>query len=233
MDKSEREITTALKRTALFRAAATATLARLASQVALLDVPRGKLLCRSGERWPGLYLVASGRVMQSVGAPRGVRKVIDLVGPGGYFGLAAAIHGAPEIVTVETLADSALLLVPREALLDCAAEDAGLGRQLMAALSREVCGLVTDIEAMSLHSGRARVANYLLQFADAARARSITLPAKKSLIASRLNLTPEYFSRMLHDMIADGTIAVSGRQIAILDPGRLRQRGAEAGSAGG
>jgi CRP/FNR family transcriptional regulator, dissimilatory nitrate respiration regulator len=84
--------------------------------------------------------------------------------------------------------------------------------------------LISDIEAFSLRSGRERVANYLLQIAAAngERQSSITLPAKKSVIASRLSLTPEYFSRMLHELIASGTIAVDGRRITVLDPNRLR-----------
>lgn len=227
MAKRENETAAALKRSQLFRTLAPAALARLALNAAAVKLPRGKQLCRSGERCPGLYLVVSGRVMLSIGAPRGASKVIELIGPGGHIGLAAAVLGAPETVTAQTLADSSLLLIPCEALLDCATGNPGFALQLVAELSRQVCGLISDIEAFSLHSGRERVAGYLLQIAAAggARPRPVTLPAKKSIIASRLSLTPEYFSRMLHELIAAGAIAVNGRQVTILDPGRLRNPG--------
>jgi CRP/FNR family transcriptional regulator, dissimilatory nitrate respiration regulator len=42
------------------------------------------------------------------------------------------------------------------------------------------------------------------------------------MLASRLNLTPEYFSRVLHELVDKGMIAVQGREITILDIGRLR-----------
>lgn len=224
MSKHERDATAALRRVALLRTLSPAALARLAASSTLLSLPRGKPLCRSGERCAGLYIVVSGRIMLSVGAPQGARKVIELLGPGDHVGLAAAVHGVPEAVAAETLTDSMLLLIPRAALLDCAADNAGFALQLVAALSRQVCGLIADIEAFSLRSGRERVANYLLQLAAAsgARPRPVTLPAKKSIIASRLSLTPEYFSRMLHELIAAGAVAVNGRQITVLDPGRLR-----------
>jgi CRP-like cAMP-binding protein len=48
------------------------------------------------------------------------------------------------------------------------------------------------------------------------------LSAKKSIIASRLSVTPEYFSRTLHELISAGAIAVNGRQIVILDAVCLR-----------
>ncbi len=224
MSKRERDATGALRRVALLRALPPAALARLAASATLLNLPRGRQLCSSGERCPGLYLLVNGRVMLSIGAPRGASKVMELIGPGGHIGLAAAVLGAPETVTAQALADSSLLLIPCEALLDCATDNPGFALQLVAELSRQVCGLISDIEAFSLHSGRERVAGYLLQIApgSGARPRPITLPAKKSIIASRLSLTPEYFSRMLHELIAAGAIAVNGRQITILDSNRLR-----------
>ncbi len=228
MSKHERDATAALRRVALLRALAPAALARLAASATLLNLPRGKQVCRSGERCAGLYIVLSGRIMLSVGAPPGESKVIELIGPGGHIGLAAAVHGVPETVTAETLADSSLLLIPRVALLECATDNPQLALQLVAALSRQVCRLIADIEVFSLRSGRERVANYLLHNATASgsRLRPVRLPAKKSIIASRLSLTPEYFSRMLHELIEAGAITVHGRQITVLDPAYLRQRSA-------
>ncbi|MFO1371539.1 MAG: helix-turn-helix domain-containing protein, partial [Candidatus Competibacteraceae bacterium] len=49
------------------------------------------------------------------------------------------------------------------------------------------------------------------------------LPASKHIIASRLNLTPETLSRILHSLSESGLIAVKGRRIAVLDMARLRQ----------
>jgi CRP-like cAMP-binding protein len=51
---------------------------------------------------------------------------------------------------------------------------------------------------------------------------AIRLPAKKSIIASRLNLTQEHFSRILHEIQAAGLVEIRGREIRLLDVGRLR-----------
>jgi CRP-like cAMP-binding protein len=50
----------------------------------------------------------------------------------------------------------------------------------------------------------------------------VTLPAGKSVIASRLNITPEHFSRILHELTEAQLIAVNGRTVRILDMERLR-----------
>ena len=46
---------------------------------------------------------------------------------------------------------------------------------------------------------------------------TVTLGAGKAVLASRLNLTPETFSRSLRELSAAGLIAVRGRQIVLLD----------------
>ena len=56
----------------------------------------------------------------------------------------------------------------------------------------------------------------------------VTLPAQKSLVASRLNLTAEYFSRILHELASAGVIRIEGRDIVILDAARLGTFGADA-----
>ena len=53
-------------------------------------------------------------------------------------------------------------------------------------------------------------------------ALTITLQAAKGVIASRLNLTQEHFSRILHQLMEAGLIEISKREIRIPDIGRLR-----------
>jgi len=48
----------------------------------------------------------------------------------------------------------------------------------------------------------------------------VSLPVSKATIASRLSLTPEYFSRVLHELEAEGLIEIDKRDICILDPAR-------------
>lgn len=212
-----------MRRMSLFKRLRTTTLTRLAAPASVLTVGRGKAAWQGNQRGDGLYAVVSGRIKLSAQAARGAEKVIELAGPDEHLGLAAAILDVRSPLAVEALTDSSLLFIPRGTLLAAAADDAVFALRLLDALSRQVLELTTDIQARSLHSGRQRIADFLLQLVanNKASGKQITLPAKKSVIASRLDLTPEYFSRMLHELIVTGVIAVSGRQITILDPVRL------------
>lgn len=74
-------------------------------------------------------------------------------------------------------------------------------------------------------SGTQRVAGYLLSRLRENRKHddaTVTLPARKGIIASQLNLTHEHFSRILHDLVAQGMIEVRGREIRLTDLGKLR-----------
>jgi len=93
-------------------------------------------------------------------------------------------------------------------------------------LSRRLHSLVSDVEAYALRSGAQRVIGYLLRDirmqAAPANAGEVRVPVGKGVIASRLNLTPQHFSRILHDLAAQGLIEVEGRKVRILDLERLR-----------
>jgi len=224
MTRTSPNIPAVIKRTPVFRALAPAALSQIAAAATPLDLPRAGRLFRRGDRCAGFYVVANGRILLSIPGPDNTQKALEIVGPGNPVGLAAALLGIAQPAQADAIVDSSLVMIPREAMLEIAARNGECALQLVNALSREVCALTADVESISLRSGRERIASYLWQLATAGGSRShkITLPAKKSVIASRLNLTPEYFSRMLHDLAACGAISVEARQITVLDPDRLR-----------
>ena len=53
----------------------------------------------------------------------------------------------------------------------------------------------------------------------------VTLPTSKANVASRLNVTQEHSSRILHALIEERLITVEGREVTILDAARLRNVG--------
>ena len=70
-----------------------------------------------------------------------------------------------------------------------------------------------------------RVIGYLLREApdlsESVNSMTDTLSTNKGTIASRLNLTQEHFSRILHELSEEGLITVERRKIHIPDLNRL------------
>jgi CRP/FNR family transcriptional regulator, dissimilatory nitrate respiration regulator len=214
-----------LARLPLFAGLGDAEVRRLARFATEFGVPRGAVVFRQGEFCGGLHFVIEGQIKLAVQSARGDEKVIDLVGPGASFGETALFLGEPHRVLAEAIVDSVLVQLGRDAVLEEMQRNAGFSGRVLQAVCRRLVQRTHDLESFTLHSGTQRVIAYLLsQLPNPVNGApiAIRLPVKKSIIASRLNITQEHFSRILHDIQAAGAIEVRGREIQILDAGRLR-----------
>jgi CRP-like cAMP-binding protein len=211
----------------LFRQLGKADRIRLAAGATEVAAPRGATLFRRGDACDGFHVVIFGQIKLALQTPEGNEKVIELMGPGQSFGEAVMFLERPYLVTAVALADSKLLHVSRQAVFEEIDRDPRFARRMIAGLSLRLHRLVSDLEAISLHSGMQRVIGYLLgqsNEGDAPQTR-FTLPARKGVIASRLNLTHEHFSRILHQLAGRGLIEVDGLEILIRDTATLRVYG--------
>lgn len=202
-------------------------LQQIAQGCSLRRLARGDLVFRVGDPCQEFHVVVVGQVKLFVLSPGGQEKVVGLIGPGQSFAEAIMFTDRPYILSAQALADTLLLEVSKRAVLAEIERDHRFALRMLAGMSRRLHALVHDVEAYALHSGAHRVIGFLLrEQADAGRAsgadaRTVTLPVSKATIASLLSLTPEYFSRVLHDLEAQGLIEIDRRDIRILDPKRL------------
>jgi CRP-like cAMP-binding protein len=201
---------------------------RLAEGCQLRRFERGEMIFRMGEPCDSFQVVVVGQVKLFVISPAGAEKVIELIGAGGSFAEALMFLGKPCMVNAQALADSLLLKVQRHAVMDELQRDWRFSLRMLAGLSRRLHGLVRDVQAYALQNGVQRVIGYLLRDQppeDSAPGEVLTvsLPVSKATVASRLSLTPEYFSRVLRELEDARLIEVDKRDIRILDVKRLAE----------
>lgn len=198
----------------------------LASGCTLHRLARGDAVFRVGEPCEAFHVTVMGQVKLFAISPAGQEKVIELVGPGQSFAEALMFTDKPYIINAQALTDTLLLTVQKSAVLAEIDRDKRFALRMLAGISRRLHALVSDVEAYALHSGLQRVIGYLLRDQapeDEASNGEVTvsLPVSKATIASRLSLTPEYFSRVLHELESKGLIEVDKRDIRIRDPQAL------------
>lgn len=202
-------------------------LERIAAGATRVHAERGTVIFRRGEACNGMHAVLFGQLKLALHAMQGGERVIDLIGPGQTLGEAALFLDEPYIATAEALTDTELVHISKVTVLAEADRNPEFTRRLMVNLSRRLYRRVSDLESYTLCSATDRVVGYLLndlpKYAEEDKA-SITLPAAKGVIASRLNLTHEHFSRVLRDLATAGLIEMDGRSITIPDVGGLRAR---------
>ncbi len=220
------KITSFLANVPLFKELSEEELNRIAAGTAEVRAPRAHILFHRGDPALGLHIVVYGQVKLSFTSPRGEEKVVELIGPGQSFGEAVMFTERAHVVTAQTLTDSLLLFVDSKVVFEELERDQKFVRRVIAGLSLRLHRLMIDLESDALRSGTQRIIGFLLRDSDDSPATGgtleVTLPATKGVIASRLSLTQEHFSRILHELAARGLIEVRGRSIHISDVAKLR-----------
>ena len=211
----------------LFNGLAPEEISRIARSTREIHASKGDILFHKGDACTGFHLLVYGQVKLAFTSQQGSEKVVEILQQGQSFGEAVMFMDKRYIVFAQALTDSLLLHVSKQAVLDELERDHNLTRKMLAGMAMRLHQLMNDVESYSLHSGKQRIIGYLLRELSEAdqngTAVAVTLPTNKGVIASRLNLTQEHFSRILHELTELGLIAVEGRKIHIPSVANLRK----------
>lgn len=203
-----------------------AQLQAIAAGAEEIQIARGEMLFQKGDPAKGFYFVLKGQIKLVFPSLHGNEKVVAIIGQRQTFGEAMMFLHQPFPVRAEALSNTDLLYFGSEAIFTLLERDTTFARKLLAGLSLRLHQLVQDVELYSQRSSAQRVIGFLLQLCneqDETEAPiTVDLPTTKLVVASRLNLTPETLSRILHDLGNEGLIDMQGRRIRIPDPGALR-----------
>ncbi len=215
-----------LGRLPLFSALGPEELDRLALETSEHRLARGEVLFRQHSPCTGFFMVVHGQIKLAVSAPNGNEKVLEIIPPHMSFGEAMMFLDRPFPVTASALTETLVLGVRREAVLSVLDADPRFARRLLAGMSLRMHSLVRDVESYALRSSTQRLIGFLLSAGDAGEdyqgELAIDLPTSKQVLASRLSVTPETFSRILHALADAGLIRVEGKSIQIPDVAKLR-----------
>lgn len=226
MTASLPDIANLIGRLPLFSSMSVEEVGRIAAGAREVRAAKGDILFHKGDPNHGFHLLLSGQIKLAFTSAQGNEKVVEIIQPGQTFGEAIMFMDTPYVVYAQALADSHMLHIAKAAVFAELDRDPRLARKMLASMAVRLHQLVGDLEANSLHSGKERIVSYLLRelpaTTQAGQKATVSLSTTKGVIASRLNLTQEHFSRILHELSEAGLIVVHGRQIEIPDLARLR-----------
>ncbi|MGO8848524.1 Crp/Fnr family transcriptional regulator [Mycobacterium sp.] len=212
----------------------------LAAQSRAIFLPSDQVLFRKGTPSTGFYLVREGLMQLSVSNSEGLVKVLEILRPGSAFGHGVMFVHEPYPVDATALADSHLVFVPAAAVDRVLDDDPAMARIMLASMARRLQSKIQDIAMLSLQSATQRIVAYILGAVGAepydlgggtgapaddtnlgTRSTSIELPVLKQVLASRLGMTPETFSRAMRALADRGLIQADGAVIQIPDVAAL------------
>lgn len=188
-------------------------------------LPAKNILFEKGSHASHFYLLKSGQVKLFCLSADGCEKVIEIIYPSQTF--AEAIMFMPKQVypvSAEAIKDSELYSFEIKQFRELLEDSKETCFRMMAKMSRNLHDRINDINNLTLHNATYRLVVYLLeQLPEGAMELSdIHLSTTKIIIASRLSIQPETFSRILLRMSKQNLIEVHGNDITLLDVEGLR-----------
>ncbi len=214
-----------LRRHYLLSALSEAQRERLLAGSEMRRYAAGERLFDQGAAAGRFFLLRSGCVKLYRVSAEGNEKIMRLIRPPQTFAESVLFMDEPRYPVSGAAVESAeLIAFDRAMFLAILRESFATCLALMAQMTRRIQAHWDEIETLALQNSRYRVVHYLLGLLPAgAQGRfTITLPARKVVIAAHVAVTPETLSRTLRSLSDEGLIEVAGDEVTVTDADRLR-----------
>lgn len=177
-------------------------------------------LFSQGDSVSSFYMVYSGLIKLFRNSADGQEKVIEIVTPGQTFAEALMFLDRPDFpVSASALNEAEILVFDSAQFVRMLSQSPSTCMLLLGSMSQRIRGLVQEIDNLSVQNGRHRLSAYLLEQAGDNDHLKLSIP--KAVLASRLSIQPETFSRIIKQLRNSNAIRVEGSEIEILDRDQL------------
>ena len=190
----------------------------LLADVQVREHPIQSLILRQGDPAERFYLVQSGKVKLFRISADGKEKVVEIITPGNTFAEAVMfMQRSVYPVCAEALEPVRLLGFSNRLMLRHLKQNPNTCLHLLGHMSVRLHQRLDELENLTLQNATQRLALYLVgQVTDrTADKAEIELVLPKSLIAARLSIKPETFSRAIANLRDRGLIDSRARLISI------------------
>jgi CRP-like cAMP-binding protein len=188
----------ALCRTPPFNRLSGPQLLVLADAAQVCAASRDFRLIARGETAQMVYFLLDGLVKVSRDGGDGETAVLLIEGAGRPLMLAESLSGRPCAADLDALTPLLLIGFKPEALRQDMEREPNFARAVLAVASLDLHQLISQVEELKAMTGPGRIAALILQLTGAKTGPArVKLPYAKQLLASRLGMTPESFSRAI------------------------------------
>ena len=183
----------------------------------ICELDEGESLFFQGDNVISFYLIMTGTIKLFRVSPDGKEKVVEIIEQGNTFAEALMFMDQPHYpVNATALAPCRVIAINCKFFKSMLRESIDTCFLLMGKMSFRLRGLIQEIDTLSLDTGTVRIVAYLLQNAPEDN-NNFELKIAKSVIASRLSVKPETFSRILKNLHEKEILTINGRKVTIHD----------------
>ena len=199
-----------------FRGLREEKLRALAAKAVLQSVPKNVTVIIEGEFTRSLYVILSGKVRVYLNDEHGKELVLDVKGPGQYFG-EMALDDGPRSASVVTIEPCRFAVISMADFRTTLIEEPELALQVITNLIQMTRGLNENVKSLALLDVYGRVARMLLDLAVEQGGNHV-IPEKltQQEMANKVGTSREVINRILRDLTTGGYIKVEDRKITII-----------------
>jgi CRP/FNR family cyclic AMP-dependent transcriptional regulator len=193
-----------------------AELELLSSKAVTRQYARNTIIINEGDRSDSLYIIRSGSVKIFLSDADGREVILNIQGPGEYFGELALIDSGPRSASVMTQDKATLSLISKADFEDFMRQHPAATIKIMCGMVKRLRALTESVRSLALMDVYGRVAGLLLKLSKPeGDMRVIRDPMTQQDIADRVGASREMVSRILKDLKSGGYIEIHDRHITI------------------
>lgn len=214
-----------LQRIYLFAELNEEQLQSIVTTMRVLYLEEGQSLFDIGQPATRYFYLCSGQIKLFRNSPDGAEKVIEIIRGGETFAEAVMFMKRCRYpVSAQAITPSRVLAFDSKTMMNLLRSSIDTCFRMMAKMAMRLRQHLDDIDVLTLHSATFRLVSFLLQQVPKGVVESpeIQLDTPKHIIASRLSIQPETFSRTLAKLAKQGLIDVQGQNIVLQDLAGLR-----------
>jgi len=204
-----------LSKLAFFEGSSEGFLKALDENAHMKKCKKGKVLFLHGDPAEYFYIVKSGWVKLFRETLDGAQSISDILPAGSIFGETALFENDTHPYSAEIIEPSEIMSVPIKFLKDELESNNAFTLKMLSYMARHRRRQDIEIEHRAIQNASQRIGCFLLRLVkkDHEGTIIIHLPYDKTLIASRLGMQPETFSRALSKLKEKTGIRIKGATI--------------------
>lgn len=181
----------------------------------LFEYPKGKTLYLAGEKASSIYVILSGWIKLYRETLDGNQAIVDVLSKGHIFGEGALFNENCYTCSAEVAEHAEVATVPLSFFAEEIETNTKFSNAILKIMAKENCEKTKELEHHSIQTAPQRIGCFLLRLTDVTQTGPVqlNLPYDKSLLAMRLGMQPETFSRSLNKLKEETGITIKGSTV--------------------
>lgn len=205
----------ALQEIPLFAGVEDEALRPLAEKALIRAFPKNAIIVHEGDVGQSLYMILSGKVRVFLADDSGKELIVDVKGPGQYFG-EMALDEKPRSASVMTVEASRFAIISKADFRSFLETHPNIGFHVIENLIKLVRGMNSNIKSLAMMDVYGRVARMLLDLATETDGKLVIRDRlTQKDMAARVGASREMINRILKDLSVGGYIKIEGGRITI------------------